>query len=273
LICRKEIPLLWKPDPNWGDALNAVLVKLLSGKTPRLSLDAWSGRYMAIGSILGEANAWTEVWGSGFIKQGQTLKHAPKKIHAVRGPLTRSALLETGIDCPEIYGDPALLFPYFYNPDVPPRYEVGIIPHCVDKSHPWIDKQRANRDVLIIDVEGDVYDFVRCVKSCKGILSSSLHGLICADAYGIPNAWIQLSDQVIGGDFKFRDYRLSNKAGEPRPFVITETSLLEDAVSKIKSYAIKINLQKLLLACPFASKEIKELLIGLIPSQVTDVFE
>jgi hypothetical protein len=38
------------------------------------------------------------------------------------------------------------------------------------------------------------------------VLSSSLHGLIAADALGVPNAWIGLSDALRGGDFKFRDY-------------------------------------------------------------------
>ena len=33
-----------------------------------------------------------------------------------------------------------------------------------------------------------------------------MHGLIFADSYGIPNAWIAPHDSMIGGEFKFNDY-------------------------------------------------------------------
>jgi pyruvyltransferase len=250
-----KIPLYWYNDRNWGDALNQVLVELLSGKKARYTPYQYCDRFLAIGSVLENANDRTEVWGSGFIKQGSKLTLQPKKIHAVRGPLTRAALLDNGVDCPEIYGDPALLLPLFYNPDIPKKYDVGIIPHYVDKNHPWIEKQLSESGVHIIDVRSDTWDFVRAVKSCKVVLSSSLHGLICSDSYGVSNAWIQLSNQVIGGDFKFRDYRLSIGAEEPKPFIVSSDTILEEIVSTAKTYNPKINLKKLLLSCPFISNE------------------
>jgi pyruvyltransferase len=220
---------------------------------------------MAIGSILWMANARTEVWGSGYIGEGMVVQERPRAIHAVRGPLTREALIKAGIDCPEVYGDPALLLPRFFDPEVPKKYEVGIIPHYVDKGHRWVERHRTTSGILIIDVTGDLWEFVRAVKSCKAILSSSLHGLICADAYGVANAWIQLSDQVFGGGFKFRDYRLSIGAEEPKPIEVHETTLLAEIVAQAESHQLDIDLRKLLLACPFLSEQLHARLQSLPP--------
>ena len=252
---KNQVPLYWYNDRNWGDALNPVLVQIISGKKARYTPYPYCDRYLVVGSILENADEKTEVWGSGFIKQGSKLKSPPQKIHAVRGPLTRAALLDNGVDCPEIYGDPALLLPLFYNPDVPKKYDVGIIPHYVDNNHPWIEQQRSESGVHVIDARSDTWDFVRAVKSCKVVLSSSLHGLICSDSYGVSNAWIQLSNEVIGGDFKFRDYRLSIGAEEPKPFIVLKDTTLEEIVSTAKIYNPKIDLKKLLLSCPFISNE------------------
>ena len=51
----------------------------------------------------------------------------PQKVLAVRGPLSRNYLLENGVDCPDVYGDPALLFPKYYKPHIYKKYKLGII--------------------------------------------------------------------------------------------------------------------------------------------------
>ena len=71
------------------------------------------------------------VWGTGCIAPGR-IGQTPKKIYAVRGPLTKKELDKRGISCPEIYGDPALLFPQIYNPKIEKKYKLGIIPHYID---------------------------------------------------------------------------------------------------------------------------------------------
>lgn len=37
-------------------------------------------------------------------------------------------------------------------------------------------------------------------------MSTSLHGLIVADSYGIPNAWIKQPQDIGGNGYKFDDY-------------------------------------------------------------------
>jgi pyruvyltransferase len=166
-------------------------------------------------------------------------------------------LVAQGVECPEVYGDPALLLPRFLPTPHAPRYDVGVVPHYIDKRSAWLEKIAHDPRVRILDIEAGVSEFVEEVNSCAVILSSSLHGLICADAYRIPTVWIALSDEIIGGEFKFRDYRLST--GDARMEVIRverETSLGK-IVAAASLSPLNIDLTKLLLACPFLSAEIR----------------
>ena len=261
---RGHLPLYYCDTPNWGDALSPVLSSMLSGKPVKKMLWTHQHRYLAIGSILENANARAQVWGSGFIWPEGKLDEAPAAVHAVRGPQTRAKLLAMGIDCPEVYGDPALLFPYFYDPMVEKKYEVGIIPHFSDKDTAWIKRQRANADpkVRIIDVEGGIEEFVREVKSCELIVSSSLHGLICADAYGVPNVWVKLSDILWGGSFKFCDYHES--VGRETPAVITPDAdtPLSWITQHHRPYTAGLDLRPLINACPFMADDVRKRLLA-----------
>lgn len=248
---RNRVPVAWLNVANWGDALNPVLVELLAGRPAQLLQGYFYDRYLVVGSILGTADSHAQVWGSGFIREDEQVLDTPRAVFAVRGPLTRNLLLKAGISCPEVYGDPALLLPRFFDPAVAVTHEVGVIPHVVDKGCDWIREHQHTPGVKIIDVEGGVWNFVKDVKSCKIILSSSLHGLICADAYGIPNAWIQLSDQLIGGDFKFRDYRLSIGDGEPLALAVAGRSSPLELARNAKHHPLRLDLAGLLKSCPF----------------------
>ena len=90
---------------------------------------------MIIGSILDRGTKSSIIWGAGLISEDSEPIEIPKKIYAVRGPKTREKLLKSGIDCPEIYGDPALLLPKIYNPKIEKKYELGVIPHYIDKNN------------------------------------------------------------------------------------------------------------------------------------------
>jgi pyruvyltransferase len=262
LVRGDRVPLFWFDIPNWGDALNPYLVRLLSSRNVQHLQGFYHDRYLAIGSILGSANERSEVWGSGFIKSGERVRGRPKAVYAVRGPLSRDALLKQGIPCPEIYGDPALLLPWFFNPEVDKKYAVGIVCNFVDNGHPWIEHYRGNPDILIVDVEANTEEFIRSIKSCETILSGSLHGLIAADSYGIPNLWVKFSDEMIGGNFKFIDYRLSIGAEIPRPYIILPKTCANDLASLAQPYAVNLDLHQLLLACPFLSDQCRKHFCG-----------
>ena len=82
------------------------------------------------------------------------------------------------------------------------------MPHYADRRDPRLERLRKAypEDVVVIDVRQKPEPVIREIARCETILSSSLHGLVTADSLGIPNGWLRLSDRVLGGGFKFRDY-------------------------------------------------------------------
>ena len=246
---------------NWGDALNPILIQKISGRTPLVVTKyTYNIRndlvYSAIGSVLERPNAINcghknlVVWGTGFISSQGKLKVKPKKICAVRGPLTRELLLKQGYNCPEIYGDPALLYPRFYHPEVQKKYKLGIIPHYVDKNDVLLRNFQNYRDILIIDIQSGIRNVVDQICSCEKIASSSLHGIIAADAYGIQSAWIKFSEGVKGNGFKFLDYFKSVGRTDKEALVIREDSSIDDILDAYYRYKLDLDLNELWNACP-----------------------
>jgi pyruvyltransferase len=154
---------------------------------------------LSLGSILHEAKSGDVVWGSGAIRD-EYLELSNVRILALRGPRTLKIAKEpSGV----ALGDPAILMPHIYRPVEIDRMEIGIIPHYVDK----LPDGNLGRNVRLIDVtELDWRRTIDQIASCDIILSSSLHGLIVAEAYGIPSVWVRLSNRVVGQGFKFLDY-------------------------------------------------------------------
>ena len=254
---------------NLGDDLNIPLVAYLSGKKAipfRYSLvGKGRDRHLVIGSIL---EAWScgnaIVWGAGLMNPlSKPLPH-PKAIYAVRGRLTRNELMKQGIACPEVYGDPAILLPYLYNPespDSPGDGRVALVPHVSETGHPFVQQWRSQGGI-VLDLKnyGDWKGFVRMLKSCRSILSSSLHGLILADAYGIPSRRIILGEHL--GHFKFQDYYSAFREKTPPPLSPEEVRHCPEAElhRKISECWQEIPgeiRRDLLKSCPFLRAELR----------------
>ncbi|MGN1213707.1 MAG: polysaccharide pyruvyl transferase family protein [Bacteroidaceae bacterium] len=245
---------------NFGDELNVHLLAKLTGKTI-VDYNSYFHRpftnYMVIGSIIdGFTDSKSVVWGSGLLSDKEPLKKKPAKVCAVRGKITRDFLLANGVECPEVYGDPALLTPYIYSPQVEKKYKIGVIPHIRDIDNPQIAEFVAKNsgEVHLIDFAryDDWHDVIDEICSCRHIVSSSLHGLILADAYKIPNLWISVSDKVKGIDCKFADYF----SGVGREFVSPMSFGADNDVAelcrKMSGYVpLSYNPLKLVEACPF----------------------
>lgn len=246
----------WTELPNWGDAVTPVLVEWLSGRRPiaheRIVNVRGRPVYAVVGSVLDDASIFNlEIWGAGFKSENAGFKLRPRRVHAVRGPLTRQAIMAQGIECPEVFGDPALLFPRLYTPEVEPRWRLGFVPHYVDRDSPAVARMRARDDVNVIDILGGVRSVPDEICSCEAVASSSLHGLILADAYGIPSVRMQLSDRIHGGDFKFRDYFASCGSMDRDTVQMTEDTPATELMDRARRHEPRVDLESLLEACPF----------------------
>lgn len=261
---------------NWGDDLNlfflpsiskdkilpgAFLVKCWGVPLPWLRKYV---KYKCIGSVFDtifEDN--TIVWGAGMIAKDKFPHVRPLKILAVRGPLTYQRLQENGISCPKVFGDPALLLPYYYKPHVlEKKYRMGIIPHYTDLNKVEVKKMLDYKDVLLINVFN--YEkwttVIDQISSCEMIVSSSLHGLIVSEAYGINNLWVEFGGPIIGDvskRFKFHDFFLSIGLDRQIPYTITTLTTIEDLIKELKKYqrVPGLSIKPLVSACPFQLKK------------------
>lgn len=232
---RNGIPLFWwseiyltkKQNENYGDLIGKYLVEKISKKKAvwihpgrRTLRNKFRKIYLTVGSILTQVNGSCVVWGSGIISKEYKIKKAV--FLAVRGPQSRKLLLEQGHNVPEIYGDPALLMPKFFNPIVIKTHKLGIIPHYVDYDL-IIEQYKDQHDIIIINLmTNDVEAITKLIISCEAILSSSLHGIIVSHAYQIPTVWVRFSDKIFGDGVKYQDYFESVGLVCPEPLFLSK---------------------------------------------------
>lgn len=159
----------------------------------------------SIGSILWAANKETTIWGSGIISVKENI-NIPKKIYSVRGLFSRKKLLDCDIDCPESYGDPAILLPKYYNKKINKKYELGIIPHIMEYQNVY-NAYKNIPDIKIINLKTtNIELIIDDILSCNSTVCSALHGLIVSIAYNIPTRWIKFSNNLFGDGIKYYDF-------------------------------------------------------------------
>lgn len=194
---------------NFGDYISFVLVERIVGqpvKVYKKKPNVVEKKLLAIGSILTFAAENDVVWGSGFNGKWLDLKHYKFKnldIRAIRGPISRAYMIDNfGIECPEIYGDPGLLFPLFF-PEFQrkddPEYDYIIIPHYTEKH--LFPKNEEGTVVYPTDPWDEV---INKILNSRFVISSSLHGIILAEAYGIPARLLKITNNE--PLFKYDDY-------------------------------------------------------------------
>ena len=205
----------WNQIPNFGDGLAPHLLERFAYIKP-----CWStishATIATVGSILEHIPPLWDgyILGSGRLHEVsrtqivQMKSGVTAKILALRGPLSAR-----GIPGNYALGDPGLLANELVGPQEP-KWDLGIIPHWQDDT--LVARFRklipSQYSVHVIHPSADPLTVVREIGSCRRVVSSSLHGIIVADSFGIPRR-VESCDKMLkdGGTFKFQDYSAAIK--------------------------------------------------------------
>lgn len=187
---------------NVGDLLSLVVVRKIV-ESFGLDFDrrvARTRKLFAVGSILEQAVQHATVWGSGLRHPVVSPANVALDVRAVRGPLTREALLHVGTACPEVFGDPAILLPRFYRPRPAKPRSYLVIPHFLREK----EFMQNHPGHCISTLTSDWQGFVDAIAAAEMVVSGSLHGIVLAEAYGVPA--VLLGSAADRDRFKYDDY-------------------------------------------------------------------
>ncbi|PPG42718.1 polysaccharide pyruvyl transferase family protein [Pseudoclavibacter sp. RFBA6] len=214
--------LPWAPRVrNFGDLLGPQLTRAQHGSLALGSASKSGKRLLTVGSILHFAEAGDVAWGTGVNGNAQHVPYtAELDVRAVRGPLTREFLLQHGVEhVPEVYGDPGLLVPQLLPPartQKATQTEYVVIPNLNE-----LERYREHRN--FVSPVSPLASIVDAMLGAELVVGTSLHGIIVAEAFGIP------ARLVLPGSehrFKYEDYYL----GTGRPG-FTAASSVEEALT------------------------------------------
>lgn len=181
---------------NFGDQLGPLLLRHYGFRVE------WAApsraEVITVGSILSKIpNGWRgTVLGTGFIRAGMTRDLSRARVLAVRGAATRDAChLPASVPLGEL-GILAVDLPR----SGPTPGGTIVVPHSVDH-----DIAARHPAATVVRITSEPSAFLAAIASASLVISSSLHGLITADAFGIPHV-LEPHPGVHGGLFKFDDY-------------------------------------------------------------------
>ena len=184
----------WTPENssaiNFGDYLTKIIVERIIQRSVQFKSLAEAGsNCFAGGSIIHLAKNGFIIWGAGFRESPlEEFRYSHLDVRAVRGPRSREYLLKMGIDCPKVYGDPALLLPKLF-PEFKketPLYDYIIIPNIGE-----MDCFTSYKNVVLPTLPWD--EVIKKILQSRLVISSSLHGIIVAEAFGVPARLLKMT--------------------------------------------------------------------------------
>lgn len=236
----------WDGKPNFGDTIGPfILSKHFNQPIIQERNHVSSNVIYGVGSIiemmLNSQHNNVQVWGSGFMGKTLTevdhikLKKKISRVVAVRGKLTQSKFEAMGIATPDVMGDPGLLIPEFL--DIKPKFigNIAVIPHHSQIS---LFKRLQGENISVIDVGDSLQSVAQQIAGASCVLSTSLHGVILAQALQVKWVWLSIKDKPlhIGGEFKFYDFLSTLREPDVVPVIL---DVMDINVDNLKSIAKK----------------------------------
>jgi pyruvyltransferase len=204
-----------------------------------------------LGSVMHFVRPGDSVWGTGINPlrlpryRGITLNLTKVTFYSVRGPDTLKFIQQDASrsDVASLpFGDPGFLIPFLYPKFMPKTTQESVgnkrfcfIPHAQDR-HRVLPP-----GIQVIPVSQQWTKVVEVVSSsCTHVAASSLHGMIIADAMGLPSLWFQWINSKTDrteGAFKYVDYLKS--VGRKVKTPIWRENQLSDPSSYYQPFSLK----------------------------------
>lgn len=237
-----------------GDLISPIAVQHATGRPTIRKPPTEDEHLLAIGGILHWATPLSHVWGAGLKPAKGIGEVDGERIWALRGKLTHDLLKPevSGLrDVP--LGDPGYLVGRRLAALVPApgrTHRLGVVPHFTDRNQPAIAHLSRQDGVLVIDVRGPVPRFFTQLMACEGVASSSLHGLIFAEALGIPNVWLDLGPEDSERAFEYQDWFSLAEKPQNAPLRIGQEPQASDLIAACALHEMRIDERALRTAVP-----------------------
>lgn len=212
---------------NFGDEIAPMVVRRLlerSGKGHVAVVPPERGRpkLLAIGSVLHKADHGDVIWGSGVngkVWPRNIERDIRLDVRLVRGPLTRAALIRASFHCPEVYGDPGLLFPMLFESEIneygkqSTDARILYVPNLNDDRFVDQSEYKALKYLQYVSPSRSPYEVAALIAKADLVIASSLHAIVFADYYGVPVIPVSSMFEPL---YKYVDYFESTGRGPVR---------------------------------------------------------
>ncbi|MFQ3612352.1 MAG: polysaccharide pyruvyl transferase family protein [Cyanobacteriota bacterium] len=206
----KNLPFYSRPN-NFGDLLGPLIVERVlaqRGVTRKIRTtgdpDSANQSLLTVGSILHFAKNGDIIWGSGRNGKISSEEHrfSNLDVRMLRGPLTHVFLAERGVFAPKIFGDPGLLVGYLF-PEYLALRNTRI--HKITVISNLNDGILNVQPTMLKSPTDSLSSILRRIAQSELVISSSLHGIVVAEAFGVPVRVLKSSAEP---SFKYEDYFL-----------------------------------------------------------------
>lgn len=226
----------WTDQPNLGDRFTDLLLTKWGYKTEVTNKYA-EGNFIGVGSLLEQcAGHPLTIWGTGRVTDSREtglVDLTRANVLALRGPLSAmgsyGARSQVNLRKGFALGDPGLLAEDLLGEPPDDIRDTVYVPH-------WSDYEKVKElrpEACVVNLLGDPIQALEEIRMADKVVSSSLHGIVFADAFGVERVW-EYVDSVPGKGFKFRDYGSLVGRFEPGDSVKVADSIISGIQTELR---------------------------------------